>query len=34
MQDAYAAAWDEWEDGEDARLWSSTIDDGLGDAAQ
>ncbi len=34
MQDAYAAAWDEWEDGEDARLWSGTIDDRLGDAAR
>jgi Arc/MetJ-type ribon-helix-helix transcriptional regulator len=28
---AYADAWKEWEDGEDADAWESTIADGLGD---
>ena len=27
----YAAAWDEWEGSEDARLWETTVGDGLED---
>lgn len=28
---AYAAAWEEWEGSEDARLWETTVGDGLED---
>jgi Arc/MetJ-type ribon-helix-helix transcriptional regulator len=34
MQETYAAAWDEWEASEDARLWDNTTGDGLADAAR
>jgi Arc/MetJ-type ribon-helix-helix transcriptional regulator len=29
LEDAYAAAWQEWEDSGDARAWAATITDGL-----
>lgn len=32
MEDAYEAAWDEWEAGDDARLWEKTAADGISDA--
>ncbi len=28
LEDEYAAAWDEWDASEDARLWESTASDG------
>ena len=31
LREAYAAAWDEWEGSEDARLWETTVGDGLDD---
>lgn len=34
LQDSYAAAFDEWDDTEDARLWDATVADGVGDAAR
>jgi Arc/MetJ-type ribon-helix-helix transcriptional regulator len=38
MEDAYAAAWAEWEDGDDAELWDATAGDGapaaMADAAR
>lgn len=34
LEDAYAAAWDEWEADEDGRLWDATSSDGLADAAR
>lgn len=34
MEDAYAAAWDEWDESEDADLWQTTAGDGLADAAR
>lgn len=30
LEDAYAAAWQEWEDSGDAQAWAATIADGLG----
>lgn len=32
MEDAYAAAWDEWDESADAELWQATAGDGLADA--
>jgi Arc/MetJ-type ribon-helix-helix transcriptional regulator len=32
LEKAYAAAWDEWDDSEDAQLWDATTSDGLVDA--
>lgn len=32
LTDAYAAAWEEWEGTEDARLWDVTAADGVSDA--
>lgn len=29
LEDAYAAAWQEWEDSGDARAWAVTVGDGL-----
>lgn len=34
LEDAYAAAWDEWNASEDAQLWDATSSDGLADAAR
>jgi Arc/MetJ-type ribon-helix-helix transcriptional regulator len=34
LEDAYAAAWDEWEASGDALAWEATTADGLADAAQ
>ena len=34
MEDAYAAAWEEWETSEDATLWASTASDGIVDASR
>jgi Arc/MetJ-type ribon-helix-helix transcriptional regulator len=34
LEQAYAAAWDEWEASGDARLWDATAADGIGDAAR
>jgi Ribbon-helix-helix protein, copG family len=34
LEDAYAAAWDEWEASGDALGWESTVADGLIDAAR
>ena len=34
LEDAYAAAWDEWEASGDAVGWESTVGDGLLDAAR
>ncbi len=31
LSKAYAAAWDEWDGSEDARLWETTVGDGLED---
>lgn len=31
LRAAYAAAWEEWDGSEDARLWESTVGDGLED---
>jgi hypothetical protein len=33
MESAYAAAWDEWADSDDAALWDDTANDGITDAA-
>ncbi|MBO0685629.1 MAG: ribbon-helix-helix protein, CopG family [Candidatus Dormibacteraeota bacterium] len=32
LEEAYAAALDEWETGQDAALWDATAADGLADA--
>ena len=32
IEDAYASAWDEWQQTEDRELWESTSGDGLADA--
>lgn len=32
LEDAYAAAWHEWDDTDDAALWETTSADGLTDA--
>lgn len=34
LEDAYAAAWDEWEASGDAADWEATAGDGLIDAAR
>jgi Arc/MetJ-type ribon-helix-helix transcriptional regulator len=34
LEDAYAAAWDEWGASEDGSLWDATSSDGLADAAR
>lgn len=34
MDDAYAAAWEEWESSGDAAAWEETSTDGLADAAR
>jgi Arc/MetJ-type ribon-helix-helix transcriptional regulator len=34
LDDAYAAAWDEWEASGDAAAWETTIGDGAADAAR
>jgi hypothetical protein len=34
LEDAYAAAWLEWEASGDARLWEATAADGLADASR
>lgn len=34
LEDAYAAAWDEWEASGDAAAWEQTAADGLADAAR
>lgn len=34
LDDAYAAAWDEWEASGDATAWEETTADGLADAAR
>lgn len=34
LEDAYTAAWDEWESSEDGVLWGNTVADGIGDAAR
>jgi Arc/MetJ-type ribon-helix-helix transcriptional regulator len=34
LDDAYAAAWDEWEASGDAAAWETSLADGLGDAAR
>jgi Arc/MetJ-type ribon-helix-helix transcriptional regulator len=33
LEAAYAAAWSEWEAGEDAAPWDRTVADGMADAA-
>ena len=30
LEDAYAAAWQDWEDSGDAQAWAVTMADGLG----
>lgn len=30
MEEAYAEAWREWEVGDDAQLWETTVADGIG----
>lgn len=34
LEDAYAAAWDEWEASGEALAWEATIADGVADAAR
>ena len=34
LEEAYAAAWSEWEASGDAELWSATDADGIADAAR
>lgn len=34
LDDAYAAAWEEWESSADAAAWDSALADGLVDAAR
>ncbi len=34
LEEAYAAAWDEWEASGDAAAWEQTAADGLADAAR
>jgi Arc/MetJ-type ribon-helix-helix transcriptional regulator len=34
LEDAYAAAWDEWAASGDAAAWEATAADGLADAAR
>jgi antitoxin MazE9 len=33
LEDAYSAAWQEWDRGEDTALWEATSADGIADAA-
>ena len=30
LEDAYTAAWEEWDTSEDAELWNATTSDGIG----
>ncbi|GAA2820999.1 antitoxin [Saccharopolyspora taberi] len=32
LEDAYASAWEEWDDSADARLWETAAADGIADA--
>ena len=32
MEQSYSEAWDEWADGDDAKLWEHTTTDGIADA--
>jgi Arc/MetJ-type ribon-helix-helix transcriptional regulator len=32
LEDAYATAWADWDESEDARLWDATVSDGIVDA--
>lgn len=34
LEEAYAAAWDDWEASDDAAAWDVTAADGLADAAR
>jgi len=34
LEDAYTAAWDEWHESGDAKLWDETVDDGIADATR
>jgi len=34
LEDAYAEAWDEWQQGDDAPAWDGVTGDGLTDAAR
>jgi hypothetical protein len=34
LEDAYAAAWDEWQGSEDAQLWDETTGDGIADGTR
>lgn len=34
LEDAYAAAWQEWDESGDSELWDSTTADGISDAAR
>jgi Arc/MetJ-type ribon-helix-helix transcriptional regulator len=34
LEDAYAAAWEDWDTGGDAELWDSTAPDGFADASR
>ncbi|WP_127360578.1 ribbon-helix-helix domain-containing protein [Actinacidiphila soli] len=34
MEEEYAAAWEEWDSSDDARLWEQTTADGITDAAR
>ncbi|WP_027345965.1 ribbon-helix-helix domain-containing protein [Hamadaea tsunoensis] len=34
LEDAYAAAWQEWDADEDGKLWDAVTADGLTDAAR
>jgi Arc/MetJ-type ribon-helix-helix transcriptional regulator len=34
LQDAYAAAFEEWESGGEARLWEEIVGDGVADATR
>ncbi len=34
LEEAYTAAFEEWECGDDAPLWETTADDGLDNAAR
>lgn len=34
LEDEYVEAWDEWDASEDARLWDTTVSDGITDASR
>ena len=34
LEEDYAAAWTEWQEGGEAEAWESTVGDGLADAAR